>query len=484
MALRSAFTLWCWSQVDRTDPEDTLLPPCTWCGTTTARWCDECQGDLANIICTECEYDFGQCRPCDSRAAWTTARGYTDDHFDATLGYPGEGPMRAAALDKSESDSEAMPSLIYETDEEPDSSGEREPVARPKKKNLRGDRLCREASRAADWTEPKHLEHRGTGAWLTDPAEHPALRGDNGVNRLMAHAVTDKTAKSYATAVREFLSWAEENKADVASGRNLDASLADYVAWLCYGARQGMAKGRLAVFGVEAVLGDELDGRASQARRALQAWGRLAVEGEGGPIPWEGVGAIAAELEDLGYPEAAEIVTASADMYWRENDWSKIQKEDVSGSTADPLGMAVQLGVPERGESTKTGVRQGVRPDRSGVAAALEARAQRTEHGELIYTISPAEYRKQFNEACKALQYDAGPPHALRHTGPSFDLLHGYRSLDQVRTRGRWRAKTSVLRYAKTHVYISAAARMPHEVRAKGSKFLVKLGDRATGAPA
>ena len=68
-------------------------------------------------------------------------------------------------------------------------------------------------------------------------------------------------------------------------------------------------------------------------------------------------------------------------------------------------------------------------------------------------------FRQQFNKACRDLRYDAGPPHALRHTGPSWDLFSGNRALDQVRACGRWRAETSVLRYAKTHTLLAADAR-------------------------
>ena len=65
------------------------------------------------------------------------------------------------------------------------------------------------------------------------------------------------------------------------------------------------------------------------ARRAMQGWQKVAIQGEGSPVPWDGVFAIAAVLQSLGYTEEADIVEISADTYMRESDWSLIQPEDI-----------------------------------------------------------------------------------------------------------------------------------------------------------
>eukprot|EP00969_Alexandrium_andersonii_P278513 12311173-Alexandrium_andersonii.AAC.1 len=67
----------------------------------------------------------------------------------------------------------------------------------------------------------------------------------------------------------------------------------------------------------------------------------MAVQGEGGPVPWAVVGAIAAWLE--GRPEtdaetAADVVLASADIYLRESDWEFLRTQDVADG---PAGTAV-----------------------------------------------------------------------------------------------------------------------------------------------
>jgi len=41
-------------------------------------------------------------------------------------------------------------------------------------------------------------------------------------------------------------------------------------------------------------------------------------------------------------------------------------------------------------------------------------------------------------------------PYQFRHSGPSWDILQGLRSLAEVQKRGRWKAFSSVCRYEKS----------------------------------
>jgi integrase len=138
----------------------------------------------------------------------------------------------------------------------------------------------------------------------------------------------------------------------------------------------------------------------------------------------------------------------------------------------------VRLGVAERGESAKTGTRQGCRPDRPAVAQILRQRKAGTQPGQCLFDLTAPVYRVQWDEAAHKLGWHPGPPHGLRHTGPSYDLLTAYRTLDQVRTRGRWRAKTSVLRYGKSHIYVAAEATLPTKLREDGALLYANFGVR------
>ncbi len=113
------------------------------------------------------------------------------------------------------------------------------------------------------------------------------------------------------------------------------------------------------------------------ARRALKSWERLAVTGEGEAIPWEGLAAIADEGYRMGLDEIADEVLVRADCYLRAQDARQLRGSDVD--IDERLGVVLQLGVPERGESAKTGVRQGVRVDREGVADILRRRETRVQ---------------------------------------------------------------------------------------------------------
>ena len=261
-----------------------------------------------------------------------------------------------------------------------------------------------------------------------------------------------------------------------------DKCMADYLAYLCYGLQKGLNEGRFCFSGSQVVY-PELFGKLNLAHRAIKSWTRLHVSGEGAPVPWEAVACIAELLRDGSDKgsEAAELVLISADCYLRESDWQTLRREDIVESLDHGIGLL--LGVAERGEATKTGTRQGVRPDRFMIADIIRQCRNRTRPGTKVFTISPSEYRQRWHSATKKLGFFPGPPHCLRHTGPSFDFLTGYRSLDHIRTRGRWSGVSStVLRYAKTHSYIAADAAQPTNVKEHGQVLLESLAARPTVA--
>jgi hypothetical protein len=61
----------------------------------------------------------------------------------------------------------------------------------------------------------------------------------------------------------------------------------------------------------------------------------------------------------------------------------------------------------------------------------------------------------------------AGPPHNIRHSGPSEDLQNNVASLETVRRRGRWKVLESVQRYTKTFALTKFRSRMPPATRTR-----------------
>ena len=83
-----------------------------------------------------------------------------------------------------------------------------------------------------------------------------------------------------------------------------------------------------------------------------------------------------------------------------------------------------------------------------------------------LFRTTPRRFWAAWRRACLALGYYPGPLHSLRHCGPSFDMLEhdggpAYRTERQAQTRGRWANSKSVLRYSKTHAYLTALAQVP-----------------------
>ena len=242
--------------------------------------------------------------------------------------------------------------------------------------------------------------------------------------------------------------------------------------------------------------------RLPLAHRALQSWERLAVLGEGQPLSWDALLAISQAMLELNHPIAAGSVIISADLYLRQSDWDVIREGDVY--LAPDGRVAVLLGVAERGETTKTGTRQGVLADRSGIADLLLQYKKKARKGGRLFGIRPAEFSAAWRAACETLHIKDSVPHSIRHIGPSYGLsgsdealsssasapsfeatpkaTKAYRTLDQIRTRGRWRAKTSVLRYGKTHYYLKAESETPRHLRRVGALRKPALGTRPSKA--
>ena len=154
----------------------------------------------------------------------------------------------------------------------------------------------------------------------------------------------------------------------------------------------------------------------------------------------------------------------------------QIQGRDVAIS--DKYGLALTLGVPERGASTETGVRQGVRPDFEGSEALLRHYKGERSSEELLFPLSQVAFATWWRRAGEGLRYDPGPPHTLRHVGPSHDVMANCRTLQQVRNRGRWRAPSSCLRYAKSHQLIKTIECLPKDLTVHGEEHLEAMGFR------
>jgi hypothetical protein len=322
--------------------------------------------------------------------------------------------------------------------------------------------------------------NRGSGQWARSISEEDI----DDVNLLHLHSVTDRVAVSqYIPGARRFFEYAQASGRACGTCDELDLSLSRFLAVCCYVRREAYERGVQAVYGV-IYLRPELQGRCPLSRRALQSWRKLQVAGEGSPTPWPGVCVIARQMRDSGEEEAADVTLLAADSYLRESDWALLHPWDVVWT--QEFGVSLRLGDSSLGETTKTGPEQGVRPDRPWVELMLLRRKRLAlrEGRHRLFRITPSAYYKVWRKVCDILNYLPGPPHSLRHTGASYDALedadskHAYRSLEEIRLRGRWRVMSSVARYSKTFVYNSSLAAMPPALHAEGARLYLLLGQR------
>ena len=325
----------------------------------------------------------------------------------------------------------------------------------------------------------------GADAWKQVAHEGMSPRGAStgGVNRLLVHSVSDDVGRGpYIVGASRLLAFVKEFALPFTSFEDRDAALADCLAWYCYQKDADLQVGKNIFRGSLYVMPD-LVHRVPLAHRALKGWERFAITNERAAVPWPAVFAIAQRMKDQGHPESADIAELCADAYLREGDWKRLRPCDVVSSGVH--GVALILGRGGRGESAKSGTNQSVRIDREGIATKVlmyRDRARRAGQ-KFLFSQSVQTFYNHWNQACKSLKLNFGPPHCLRHTGPSFDLLQGpdnrpYRSLKEVKTRGRWSLDKSVIRYAKSGFYLHGLELISDSVVLYGKRREKDVGPR------
>ena len=95
------------------------------------------------------------------------------------------------------------------------------------------------------------------------------------------------------------------------------------------------------------------------------------------------------------------------------------------------------LGESFRGESVKTGHNQGVVIRRGWIVDIFLALKDEANGGK-VFPFGQERLRQAWHRTLRSRGLDfAGPPHSIRHSGPSEDLARGRSTLELVRRRGR-----------------------------------------------
>ena len=98
--------------------------------------------------------------------------------------------------------------------------------------------------------------------------------------------------------------------------------------------------------------------------------------------------------------------------------------------------------------------------------------------------ITQIEFRKGWWQVLAHLNLaHMGPPHSLRHSRPSHEMLNDTMTLENLRRRGRWQSLKSVQRYTKSHVLIAKKGLLSAQQRQQGQAFWDGMPDALVGMP-
>ena len=334
---------------------------------------------------------------------------------------------------------------------------------------LRSEAPLRLAKRSRDL-------RRGGGAW--DRAHTFDPHADE-IEPLIVHSIADKTALyRYVPQVRRFLAHAVEHRLCLEASEQRDLAVAKYLCMLAYSEEKGPAAGDCLLNGLQYIW-PEFQGTMPRAWKCLHGWHKVHIHGEGGPEAVEVLACMEQEMRRSGADDDADALALAVDCYLRTMELFLLRVEDLAVITVDGVqeGM-IRLGVAERAESTKTGMRQGVRIDSPYVLNLLQQRCRGKKPSEKIFESSASRYRHSWHAAVKKLGLPIGPPHSARHSGPSHDAATGYRTMWQIQRRGRWSSERSVLRYAKTHTWLEVRSKVPAEIMERGAALLAARPQR------
>ena len=325
---------------------------------------------------------------------------------------------------------------------------------------------------------------KGWKAWELLKQQGDSLTLD--ADLLLVHAVGDKTALTmYAPNVRKFLEFAERQDCPLATYEQIDDALCKYLVWSCYVEDRHPQQGSYAVNGF-VWLFPESGRHLPRAWKTLQSWEKLTITTEGEGVPKETAACMSEWLRAQASNEAKLVgafIDIAIDGYCRQQDLiGNLQRRDVVFDTkGNDTTTCLQFGRSSRGESSKTGRNQGVILDEAHSTRVLQRLCEGKGPKDKIFPISTETVRKWWSAACRAVAGDhhsIGPVHSCRHTGPSFDMIHGFRNLDEVMKTGRWKTINSVHRYAKSHTYLAAVAKQSDEVRTRGEAILAARGSK------
>ena len=171
----------------------------------------------------------------------------------------------------------------------------------------------------------------------------------------------------------------------------------------------------------------------------------------------------------LGEIQASLAVLVQYDLFARPSEILGMKFGDiVKAVQAFGTPYGVLFGNADFGSVTKTGATDDVvladSPHRPWCNDLLKFLFRcMTEPQASVFSLSLHQYEELFRRFSKQFGIRSGlvTPHVIRHSGPSFDIIHQHRTFETIQTRGRWTATQSVNRYRKPGRLLMEASRLP-----------------------
>ena len=354
--------------------------------------------------------------------------------------------------------------------------------AQAREERQRGQAAARKGGRAARRLEAAgHSGSSSPGLAYQDclSAEEMTQLAASLGEQLMADTVKPQTARQYLRALKGLHEFLEQGSCRFTTVEEKDRAVAAHLGWL-WGRHQagegpGVAAGVNMMSGL-AWVWPELRAHLPRSARTLAGWQRTTLYGEGQPEADGVIAAMIRAMEEGGHSEAADALRLAHDAYLREHDFLQLTTNDISDAGDGDVAIHIAY--------AKTGPRQGVRLDWSGTILMVQRRVSERGPGRSLFDLTGRGYLNAWHEAKRLIQqkvepgFCIGPPHSVRHSGPSRDAAEGYRSIWQIQRRGRWQSESSVMRYAKTASWTAARARSAPAVLAYGQPVLLQRGHR------
>ena len=213
-----------------------------------------------------------------------------------------------------------------------------------------------------------------------------------------------------------------------------------------------------------------------RVRRAAQGWERLVPPRSRWPVPWGVVAAAAVWLaRNVGLQFCLAMILAYQ-CYLRPSEVATLRVRSLVPPSANhPEGPRSHYSIVIREEvdlePTKTRTYDDSvlldRPDLKWMNRLWGQLRRHRRPDDLLFAFDQEEFARAVKRSFEAVGADelGAVAYSLGHGGASWDDLMKYRSLAEVKARGRWRADSSVVRYQKASKVMAALDRLDPQAR-------------------